>query len=74
MIRKILRMPIELLKFALFIVGAIVFLCLVFIIFVVLMVADLLQNNGGVDPVIHSKDGKVVDLNDFRADKTRGES
>ena len=73
MIRKILRIPIELLKLTLFIVGAIVFLCLVFIIFVVLMVADLLQNNGSVDPVIHSKDGKVVDLDDFRTNTPRGE-
>ncbi len=73
MIKKILRIPIELLKLTLFTIGGIIFLCLVFLIFIVLMVAEILQKDESVSPIRHSKDGKVVDLDGFRADKTRGE-
>ena len=73
MIRKILRIPVEILKLALFIVGLLVFMCFVVLLFTILMVAELLQKDRSVDPIRHSKDGKVVDLNGFRADKTRGE-
>ena len=74
MIKKIFRIPIELLKLALFGIFGILFLCFVSLIFLVLMIAEIFQKERSVDPVIHSKDGKVVDLDDFRVDKTRGES
>ena len=45
------------------------------VVFITVGICDyFIQNRGSVDPVIYSKDGKVVDLNDFRNGETRGES
>ena len=65
--------PIKLLRLVVFLIGSLVFLVFVFLIITVLTISELLQKDRSVDPIRHSKDGKVVDLNGFRADKTRGE-
>ena len=65
--------PIKLLRLVVFLIGSLVFLVFVFLIITVLTISELLQKDMSVDPIRHSKDGKVVDLNGFRADKTRGE-
>ena len=73
MIRKILKIPIELLKFTLTAAIAFILLCIFFIIGMITIITGKLQNKGSADPIRYSRDGKVVDLDDFRADKTRGE-
>ncbi len=67
MIRKILVFPLRVVRFFLMAIGVIVF--------ITVGICDyFIQNRGSVNPVIYSKDGKVVDLNDFRNGETRGES
>ena len=73
MIRKIFRIPLDFLKLALTATIAFIFLCIFFIVGAITIVTGKLQNKGSVEPIRHSRDGKVVDLDDFRADKTRGE-
>ena len=73
MIRKIFRIPIELLKLCLTATIAFIFLCIFFIVGAITMITGKFQNKGSIDPIRYSSDGKVVDLDDFRADKTRGE-
>ncbi len=67
MIRKILVFPLRVVRFFLMAIGVVVF--------ITVGICDyFIQNRGSVSPVIYSKDGKVVDLNDFRNGETRGES
>ena len=65
MIRKILWLPLKILEVFFFIFAVIAFIGL--------GITDRLQKKRGINPIRYSKDGKVVSLNDFRADKTRGE-
>lgn len=74
MIRRVVSIVKEFLKLVLTAIIAFILLGLFFIVGVVTIVTGKLQNKGSVDPVRHSKDGKVVNLDDFRADQTRGES
>lgn len=73
MIRKILRIPLEFLRVALTATIAFMFLCLFFIVNIIMVITGIFQNKGSIDPIRYSRDGKVVDLDDFRADKARGE-
>ena len=73
MIRKIFRTLIELLKFAITATLAFILLGIFFIVGTISIITGKLQKRESVEPIIHSRDGKVVDLNGFRADKTRGE-
>jgi len=72
-IRKILKIPLEFLRLALTATIAFMFLCLFFIVSIITAITGIFQNKGSIDPVRYSRDGKVVDLDDFRANKTRGE-
>jgi hypothetical protein len=73
MIRKIFRILIELLKFGVTATLAFILLAIFFIVGAISIITGKLQKKESVDPIIHSRHGKVVDLNGFRADKTRGE-
>lgn len=73
MIKKVLRIPIDLLKLSLTAIIAFMFLCLFFIVGVIATVTSKLQNKGSTDPIRCSSDGKVVDLDGYRADKARRE-
>jgi hypothetical protein len=67
MIRKILLMPFRILRVILMGIGVLVF------IFVGIL-DYLIQKKGSVSPIRYSSGGKVVDIDDFRTDKTGGES
>ncbi len=50
-------------------------MCIGVVLFIVMGILDyFIQNRGSESPIFYSSDGKVVDLDGFRADKTRGES
>ena len=66
MIRKILVFPLRILKAIFMAIGVIVFI-------VVGTLDFFIQKKGSVSPIRYSSGGKVVDLDGFRTDKTRGE-
>ena len=66
MIRKILVFPLRVIKFILMGIGVLVFIA-------VGILEYFIQKKGSIDPIRYSKGGKVVDIDDFRADKTGGE-
>ncbi len=71
MIRKILVFPLRVLRIILIIGGAFIFVAVGLL---DLIIRDnLMQNKESIGPIRYSRKGKVLDINDFRADKTRGE-
>ncbi len=67
MIRKIIIFPLRVLRAILMGIGI--------LLFITMGILDyFIQNKGSVSPIFYSQGGKVVDLDGFRADKTRGES
>ena len=66
MIRKILIFPIKVIRGILMGIGVLVFISV--------GACDLfIEKKGSISPIRYSRDGKVVDIDDFRTDKTRGE-
>jgi hypothetical protein len=66
MIRKILIFPLRVLRFFLLMFGIVYFI-------IMGLLDYIIQNKGSPNPIKYSRNGKVVDLDDFRADQTRGE-
>ena len=66
MIRKILIFPIKVIRGFLMFIGVLVF--------ITVGICDyFIEKKGSIDPIRYSRGGKVVDLDGFRTDKTRGE-
>ena len=65
MIGKILGMIKRILKF----IGFILFLFIFFIVFIVLIIAEIFQKDNDIDPIIHSRDGKVVDIEKYKENR-----
>ncbi len=67
MIRKILIFPLRVIRFMLLMFGVLLFIAMGILDYII-------QNKGSISPIFYSQGGKVVDLDGFRADKTRRES
>ncbi len=66
MIRKILIFPIKIIRGILMGIGVLVFISV--------GICDFfIEKKGSISPIRYSSGGKVVDIDDFRTDTTRGE-
>ncbi len=67
MIRKILIFPIKVIRGILMFIGVLVF--------IFVGICDFfIGEKESISPIRYSRNGKVVDINDFRNGETRGES
>ena len=66
MIRKILIFPIKVIRGILMFIGVLVF--------ITVGICDFfIEKKESISPIRYSRNGKVVELDDFRTDTTRGE-